>query len=116
MDKFFTPGTFATFAGCTVFVVVVVNTVRHAFSWGPRWFALLLSLGVAGLAFVLAPPAGGAPPGFRSVLLLALIILGNGCLTYTSAFGLQNGVIAPPAPRREPQELPALRLRFWTPW
>lgn len=84
----------ATLGGAILAVVVITNTLRHVFNWGPRWFALILSVVTS---FVAASIQGFDFGGAELVKNIFLIIL-NGCLIYTSAFGIQNNVISPVPP------------------
>jgi hypothetical protein len=51
---------------------------------------------IAGAAFLVARRVASSVDGIKGVhwILLILIIVLNGCLIYTSAFGIQNNVIA----------------------
>jgi hypothetical protein len=95
MDDFFTLASFATLTGSVFSVVVIVNAIRHALGWGPRWFALVLSVAVAFLALHLTAEAGDQAKTASLGLLKYAVAFINGCLIYTSAFGIQNAVIAP---------------------
>ena len=95
MDDFFTVNSFATLAGSVLCVVVLVNTIRHVFNWGPRWFSLLLSIAVSFVAFSVTSELGDGPKTVNNRLLNYLIVVLNGCLIYSSAFGLQNTIVAP---------------------
>ncbi len=88
-DTFFTVDSFQTLAGCVASVVVIVSTTRHAFNWGPRWFGLVISVIVSFAAY---NAIENTTP--FSLTIFAIIVL-NSCLIYTSAFGIQNTVIAP---------------------
>lgn len=92
MDDFFTLASFATLSTCVLGVVAVVNTVRHAFHWGPRWFGLLVAIAFALIALNVTV-AMGNPPEKKIGLLSYIIALVNGCIIYTSAFGVQNNII-----------------------
>jgi len=97
VDNFFTLSSMTTLAGSVAVVVVVLNTTRHVLNWGPRWFGLLIAIAVsigalhASSAAAATGGAAAAAPG----LLGYIVALVNGCLIYTSAFGLQNSTIAP---------------------
>lgn len=93
MDDFFTVASFATLTGSVVAVVVIVNALRHALNWGPRWFGLALSVLVAFVAFYLTTNMGEQPKTANLGWIKALTIIVNGCLIYTSAFGIQNTVV-----------------------
>ena len=93
MDDFFTVASFGTIASCVVAVVAIVNALRHAVNWGPRWFGLLLSIGTAIAALVVTANWGESKTASIPVILRGLIVLVNGCLIYTSAYGIQNTVI-----------------------
>ena len=94
MNELFKPATLLTLTGCIAAEVVVVNTLRHATGWGPRWFALVLALGIAAAALMLAHKAA-KPDADRKPnwIVQVFVVLLNGCLIYTSAFGVQNSVI-----------------------
>ena len=94
MDDFFTVASFATLATTVLAVVAVVNAVRHAFSWGPRWFGFLLSIVFAFVAFSVTAAMGEESRTTDLGWIRYLVVLVNGCLIYTSAFGVQNTVIA----------------------
>ncbi len=94
MNELFKPATLLTLTGCIAAEVVVMNTLRHATGWGPRWFALLLALAIAATAAVLAAKAVKPSAGTKHHWIVTiLVVLLNGCLIYTSAFGVQNSVI-----------------------
>lgn len=69
-------------------VVVISNTVFHVSGWKSRWFSLILSIILAYTIYQL-----GIKDQQKSFLINFLLIIINGCLIYTSAFGLQNNVI-----------------------
>ncbi len=97
MDDFFTLASFATLTGSVVAVVVIVNSLRHALNWGPRWFGLALSILIAFVALHLTASVGdqSRTVGLGWIKYLAVFV--NGCLIYTSAFGIQNTVVAKPS-------------------
>jgi hypothetical protein len=96
MDDFFTKASFATLAGSVAAVLIIINTIHHVFNWGPRWFGLLVSLLIALVAFQTARSLGDATKTSRLGRLVYVIVFLNGCLIYSSAFGVQNSVIAKP--------------------
>jgi len=112
-SDWFTLGSFAVFASATSIVMVLVNVIRHVFGWGPRWFGLLVALGVAVVGAVYT---GIFEEGFD--LPKAVIVLLNGFLLYATAFGVQNVAIHPIAAMRDPTLLQASpsRLRFGSRW
>ena len=93
MDDFFTLASFATLTGCVVAVVAIVNALRHALNWGPRWFGLSLSILIAFVALYITANVGDAPKTENLGLFKYLLAFVNGCLIYTSAFGIQNTVV-----------------------
>jgi hypothetical protein len=115
LNSFFTGQTFSTLAGCVLAVIVVVNVCRHAFNWGPKWFALIVSVAASFIALtsgaVAAAEALSSPGDSTAAAAPAdstesqskgplqgkggryLIALLNGCLIYCTAFGVQNNVI-----------------------
>lgn len=90
---FFATGTVATLAGSTAAVVIVTNTVTGVTGGSPEWlplvFAMACSLGVYQYT-----TRGKSAGKLKTPLLLryTMVVL-NGCLIYTSAFGVQ-GVVA----------------------
>jgi hypothetical protein len=96
MDDFFTVASFATLTTTVVAVVAVVNALRHALNWGPRWFGLLLSIAFALVALFVTAAMGETSQTAGLGWIRYLVALINGCVIYTSAFGVQNAVIAPP--------------------
>jgi SNF family Na+-dependent transporter len=96
MDDFFTAASFATLTGSVASVVVIVNVFRHVFNWGPRWFGLILSIVVAVIAWHIAASAGDQSKTAALGLFGYFIVFVNGCLIYTSAFGIQNSIIGKP--------------------
>ena len=96
MDDFFTPASFVTLTGAVASVVVIVNAIRHAVNWGPRWFGLILSIGIAFLAWHISAGTGDQSKTTALGGLGYFIVLVNGCLIYTSSFGIQNTVIGKP--------------------
>ena len=98
MDDFFTVSSLSTFGGAVTVVVVILNTVRHAFNWGPRWFGLIISVLVSLGALLIAtsvPAEAAAGESGGSGIASWIVAVVNGCLIYTSAFGLQNTVVTP---------------------
>lgn len=93
MDDLFTLASFATLTGCVVAVVVIINSLRHALNWGPPWFGLLLSILIAFVALHLTASVGDTSKTANLGWFKYLIVLVNGCLIYTSAFGIQNTVV-----------------------
>lgn len=90
-NEFMNTDSLKTIAGCVLALVLLVNTLRHIFKWGPRWFAGFLALIFSVLVFW---PQISRIGGVEDLLLLVLVVV-NACLIYTSAFGIQNSVIAP---------------------
>lgn len=132
MDDFFTVASVATLSGSVAAVVFIYNTFRHVFNWGPRWFGLALSILISVAAFKIATGLGDTqkttPLGWASYLIVFI----NGCLIYSSAFGIQNTLVSGPASKPPPQppmnfesyenhkkEVPELqkqKLTFTSPW
>lgn len=119
MDDFFTPASLATLIGSVAAVTIIVNTIRHALNWGPRWFILVLSIAIAFIALVVSQGLGDQSQTIQLGWLRYIIVLINGCLIYTSAFGIQSNVIV------ERDEVSGLefqgaadetRLSFRSPW
>ena len=101
MDDFFTASSFLTLGGCVAAVTLVVNAIQHVFRWGPRWFGLLCSILVS--MFGLAVARAGSDATFATngttlegILPWVFAFL-NGFLIYTSAFGVQNTILAKPS-------------------
>lgn len=94
MDDFFTLTSFATLTGSVVAVVVIVNALRSAINWGPRWFGLLVSIGVAFIALAITSSMGEGQETAGMGWIKYFTTFVNGCLIYTSAFGIQNTVVA----------------------
>jgi len=94
MDDFFTVASFATLTTTVLAVVAVVNAIRHAFNWGPRWFGFALSIIFAFVALNVTAAMGDGSRTTDLGWIRYLVTLVNGCLIYTSAFGVQNAVIA----------------------
>lgn len=90
INEFMNTDSLKTIAGCVTAVVVLVNTLNHIFNWQARWFAALLALGLSILVFWTQIINIGNTKDF----LLLVMVLVNACLIYTSAFGIQNSVIA----------------------
>ncbi|HMP31318.1 MAG TPA: hypothetical protein PKD85_17060, partial [Saprospiraceae bacterium] len=87
--EFMTSQSLATTGSAILAVVVISNTVSHVSGWQSRWFSLFLSIVVSFTIYKL-----GIKEDQNSVLIDLLLIIINGCLIYTSAFGLQNNVIS----------------------
>jgi hypothetical protein len=122
MDDFFTAASFVTLTGSVASVVIIVNVFRSVFNWGPKWFGLILSIVVAVIAWHIASSTGGQSKTAALGSLAYFIVFVNGCLIYTSAFGIQNTIIAngagptlPGATRSMEREMPAkLTVRsYW---
>ncbi|WP_422081483.1 hypothetical protein [Ulvibacterium sp.] len=103
---FISPTSLLTIGGAILAVVVIVNTTRHVFNWGPKWYALLLALVVSFTVWQLdnKPRKQDSTKGSINTesenkqslsVLSVFLILVNGCLIYTSAFGIQNNVVSP---------------------
>lgn len=101
MDDFFTLASFATLTGSVFAVVFIVNALRHALNWGPRWFGLALSILIAFVAFHLTTSLGAHPKTAGLGWIKYLTVFVNGCFVYTSAFGIQKTVITKTAPEGE---------------
>ena len=110
-DDFFTLESFAVLASAVAIVGVVVNTIRHVTGWGPRWFGLLISLTVA---VVGAEVAGVFEGGFG--LSKVVLVLLNGFLLYTMAFGVQNTLVNPLATRTPTSAQAEGRPKFGSRW
>lgn len=139
-DRFFKASTLGTTAGCVAAVVLIVNTIRSVTDWGPLWFAFVVSLIVSIVAFKIGGGSAGSSAGKRHhALVSAVLILLNGCIIYTSAYGTQHTIAkgvskdndesntggeaaSPPASSSQPQGLhaevePDLKRLGWTsPW
>jgi hypothetical protein len=98
VDQFFSPASFGTVSACVLAVIVIANSTRHALGWGPRWAILLLSIAVAIVAFSIAWSDPKSSVHDLVPVVIALIVVANGCLIYTSSFGIQNTVISVPDP------------------
>ncbi len=97
MDDFFTITSLVTLSGCVTIVIVIVNGMRHALNWGPRWFGLFVSIVISFIALYIT---NNIEDGVHKDLEMInyLIAFFNGFLIYASAFGVQTGLIsAPPA-------------------
>lgn len=94
MDDFFTLESFGTLSGSVAAVVVVTNTVRSVFNWGPAWFGLLLAVLVSFAACAITTAASDETFETSEAIVRFVIALVNGCLIYASAYGIQNNVIA----------------------
>lgn len=105
MDDFFTLASLGTLTGSVMAVVVIVNTIRHVFNWGPRWFGFAVSILISFIAFYITSGMGAGPKTAGTGWLRYFIIFVNGCLIYTSAFGIQNIVIARKPPEPEPETM-----------
>ncbi len=95
MDDFFTLTSFATLTGSVVAVVVIVNALRSAINWGPRWFGLVVAIVVAFLALAITSSMSEVQETAGLGWIKYFTTFVNGCLIYTSAFGIQNTVVAP---------------------
>lgn len=102
---FFTGPQLLTLAGATLATIVIVNAVRHAWGWSPRWFALLTALLISLAAWFLW--SSRTPEAF----FLSVV---NAFLIYTAATGgnqIAFGAVG------KPQEFRAYGERgFWDPW
>ena len=94
MDDFFTLTSFATLTGSVVAVVVIINALRHSLNWGPRWFGLVVSIFIAFVAYYLTTSLGTESKTASLGWVKYFTVFVNGCLIYTSAFGIQNTVVA----------------------
>jgi len=116
MDDFFTLASFGTLAGSVAGAVVIINTLRHAFNWGPRWFGLIVSILVAVVAWQITASSGAHSKTVDLGFVRYLIVFFNGCLIYTSAFGIQNTIVT----EKPGMSFQSLRredkLRFRSPW
>lgn len=110
MDDFFTIASFGTLAGCVIAVVLIVNALRHALNWGPRWFGFLLSILVSVIALQILSNLGDESKTVNLGLWIKyFIVFINGCLIYTSAFGLQSTIIHDPSSKSK-------RITFRSNW
>jgi len=91
ISEFITFNSLATLSSCILAVIVIMNTTRHVFNWGPRWFGLFLSILISFVAWKISENDTNATSLIVNILLIVL----NGCLIYTSAFGIQNTVVSP---------------------
>lgn len=69
---FFTGPQLLTLAGVAAATVIVVNTVRHAFQWSPRWFALVVALVLSLTAWVFWSPR--SPEAFALAIVNAFVV------------------------------------------
>ena len=97
MDDFFTVASFATLTGSVVAVVAIVNALHHSLNWGPRWFGLALSILIAFVALQITASIGVQSKTAALGWFKYLMVFVNGCLIYTSAFGIQNTVVTTPS-------------------
>lgn len=119
---FFTVGTFASLAGATAAVVIISNTVSVVFGEPPMWMPLSLAMLCSLGAYVYSAPSRPALPVPRRLLRYSLIVL-NGCLIYTSAFGAQTIVesteVASTPDNGDAEATPVLTTTTWRsvwPW
>jgi hypothetical protein len=86
---FFTAGTFATLAGATAAVVILMNTIGSIIERYPAWLPLALA-GACSLGAYVHAVSTKSKQLLRTprALRYALVVL-NACLIYTSAFGTQ---------------------------
>lgn len=90
VNEFMNADSLKTIAGCVMAVVLVVNTLNHIFKWNARWFAGILALALSVLVFW---PQLMTIGNSKDFLMLVMMLI-NACLIYTSAFGIQNSIIA----------------------
>lgn len=69
---FFTGPQLLTLAGATLATIVIVNAVRHAWGWSPRWFALLTALLISLAAWYLWSPR--TPEAFALAILNTFVV------------------------------------------
>jgi hypothetical protein len=120
VDDFFSAESFGKLTVCVFVVVLIANTVRHFAGWGPRWAIFALALGVSAYAFSIAHRAEDSTLPDLSLFEQVFLWFANGCLIYTSAFGLQNTVISVPdtkpatkAPTGSAEAAPPLARSRW---
>jgi len=114
---FFTSGTFATLAGSTAAVVILSNTASKVAGLAstPGWLALILAMACSLAAYLQA--ARGKSARFRKTpryLRYALVVL-NGCLIFSSAFGIQGSIASEVAVEPTESSEAAYTLSSWEP-
>ena len=105
--ELFTWEVLGSLAGATVATVLIVNAVKAATGWSPRWLALAVAL-VIQLALWTVITDRSWP-----ALLLAIV---NAFVVYAAATGgnqIVGALRAPQATSRAAAEQPA---GFWSPW
>ncbi|MFW6288366.1 MAG: hypothetical protein ACOC2Q_01140 [Spirochaetota bacterium] len=113
MSDLFTPESLLSLSGSVGAVWLVVNVTRHATGWGPRWFGVIVALG---MSFVTFFATGGADDVTELAWLRYIAVLVNGLLIYSSAFGIQQTVLADRAGGTAAQPMSTERIRFTTGW
>ena len=91
MENFISTETFATVAGAAGIVIVVFNTIRTVFGWGPKWFGLLLSIVLSFLGIMIIGESTNGN-GISSATEILITIL-NGFVIFASAFSIQNIIL-----------------------
>lgn len=102
--EFFSWQTLGTVAGATLATVLVVNALKAAFNWSPRWLGLL----VAGI--LQAAVWWFASDQSVQALVMALI---NAFVVYLAAIG-GNQIVSSQRPRDV--RAAAGQREFWAPW
>ncbi len=113
MSDLYTLESLLTLSGSVAAVWLVVNVIRHATGWGPRWFGLIVAVGISFVAFY---ATGGAGEGTELAWLHHVTALLNGLLIYSSAFGVQQTVLADRVGGASRRPMSAERIRFATGW
>jgi hypothetical protein len=111
MDNLFTAESFLTLSSCVAAVWLIVNVLRHATGWGPRWVGLLISLIVAGAAFFATGAADASAGSALWLRILAGVV--NAFLIYSAAFGIQQTVSSKPEGAMSDSQT---RVTFRTGW
>jgi hypothetical protein len=84
-NEFFTPTSLATFAGASLAVMVISNTVRHLTKWDSPLPCFVVSMIISLFAARILDALSGAVGVF--------VAIANGCLLFCSAAGLQEATV-----------------------
>ena len=92
--QYFEASTVMTLTGAVAGVVLVTNTISQVFDFNPQWLPLGLAMVLSGASYQLTVRKRKSKISSVPLLSRIVILMLNGFLIYSSAFGVQGAMLS----------------------